>query len=407
MADSPHKGGGGLFHLLVWRICWYGIVPVLTRIFHYRRRIFRPSGTEQAPLFVISNHTTDRDPLFVGSSFQGHLYYVASEHVLRLGWASGLLRFFFNPVVITKGASDTAALRDMVNRLKAGRNLCLFAEGNRSFSGLTGEIPESTGKLVRLAAENAGAALVTYRIQGGYFAGPRWGRRMRRGPVWGGPVAYYSPKTLLSMPVTGINARIREDIYEDAYETQKARPRRYRSARRAEDLETGLYLCPCCGTIGKLHSRGDTLSCACGFSCRYDEYGTLHNAPFPAGARPLHEPFPTVRDWWRWQSEALETLAASPGETPDCSDEGERLFLVDPHTGKRELSRGRLSLGKEGLRCGAVFFPLAALNGLAITGQRTMSFLAGGKLYELTNRRPRSAAKYQRLFEILTKNRKE
>jgi 1-acyl-sn-glycerol-3-phosphate acyltransferase len=394
------------FHVLVWRVLWIFVKLVIRRIFQYRcisAAMQRVSSArfagyrEDVPTLVISNHTTDLDPLFVGGSFPGHLYFVASEHVFRMGLASALIRFFFSPIVFSKGSIDIPALRDILDRLRHGSRVCLFAEGNRSFSGRTGKVDESTGKLVRLS----GAALITYRLRGGYFSAPRWSRRMRKGPVWGMPVGFYPPEELKSKTAAEITALIRRDIYEDAYETMGENPRPYRGKGLAEDLETALYLCPRCGGIGTLVSRGDMLRCGCGLAVRYDEYGTLRpvvreGEPSGTGA----EFFASVRDWWFWQYKAMEGIVAE-GEGPVCWDEGEKLFEVRAGLGIRFLEQGRLSLGREGLRCGKVRFPLGDIPKLAVTGQRTLVFTIGEKRYELKNDRPRSAAKYQRVFELL------
>jgi 1-acyl-sn-glycerol-3-phosphate acyltransferase len=425
------------FHFVVWRLLWAIVSPLAGRIFRYRcvgaaaQRLSsaRFAGyREGVPALVISNHTTDLDPVFVGCSFPGHLYFVASEHVFRMGFASALIRLCFSPIVFSKGSTDVRALRAILDRLRKGARVCLFAEGNRSFSGRTGRIDEATGKLVRLS----GAALITYRLRGGYFSAPRWGRKMRKGPVWGEPVGFYPPETLKSMKAAEITALICRDIYEDAYETMREQPRPYRGKGLAEDLETALYLCPQCGRMGTLVSRGDTLRCGCGLAVRYDEYGALHllgrkgespegkppEEKFPEGnpaegKSPQEKPpqekppeeakvFTTVRDWWLWQYEAMEGIAAAAGDGPVCFDDGERLFEVSAGSGVRFLEQGRLSLGREGLRCGRARFLLGDIPGLAVTGQRTLIFTAGGKRYELKNDRPRSAAKYQRVFELLT-----
>jgi 1-acyl-sn-glycerol-3-phosphate acyltransferase len=318
-----------------------------------------------------------------------------------MGFVSRLIRFFFSPIVFPKAGTDTRALRDILTRLRRGRSVCLFAEGNRSFSGKTGGIDESTGKLVRLS----GAALITYRLRGGYFAAPRWGRKMRKGPVWGEPVGFYPPEELKSMKSAEITALIRRDISEDAYETMRKNPRPYRGSGLAEDLETALYLCPRCGGIGTFASRDDILRCGCGLAVRYDEFGGLRNVS--REPRPGESPdsgavtFTTVRDWWLWQYEAMERIVASAGTGPVCSDEGEDLFVVEAGLKARVLEQGRLSLGREGLRCGKLRFPLEDIPEIAITGQRTLVFTAGGKRYELKNKKPRSAAKYQRIFELL------
>ncbi|MDR3276362.1 MAG: hypothetical protein LBT11_03985 [Treponema sp.] len=102
----------------------------------------------------------------------------------------------------------------------------------------------------------------------------------------------------------------------------------------------------------------------------------------------------------------MEGLVAAAGQagtvsTEVCADEGEALYEIDRGRRARFVCRGRLSLGRDGLRCGDRRFPLRDIADLAMTGQRTLVFSAGGKSWELKNPRPRSAAKYQRAFDLL------
>jgi 1-acyl-sn-glycerol-3-phosphate acyltransferase len=382
------------FRLFVWRVLRVLAAPLLRKVFHYEYG--RSQG--EGPLLVISNHTTDLDPFFVGSSFSGPLYYASDENVFCTGLVSKFLGAFFKPLELAGGTKKTEALLDC---LRAGNNVCLFAEGARSFSGLTGKIADSTGEFVCLAAET-GAGLVIYRIHGGYFASPRWARKKRKGSIRGEPAACYSPAILKTMKAEEITAAIRKNIYEDAYETMKRHPEAYKSKIRAENLETCLYLCPSCGQIGKLHSKKDVFYCDCGFSARYDEYGALHGSS--PNDRPVQEDvvFTSVRDWWFWQSEAMESLARN--KDPVCSDEDEILYEAK-NRGLVRLTQGKLSIGRDGLHCGSFSFPLNEISALTISGQQTLVLDAGGKRYELRNSTLRSAAKYLRSFEILTSSR--
>ncbi len=128
--------------------------------------------------------------------------------------------------------------------------MCLFAEGNRSYNGVTGPIFPATGKL----AKATGASLVTYRFEGGYLTTPRWSRSTRKGNMRGYVVNVYSPEQLKTMSPEEVNQRIREDIMEDAFDRQLTMPYRYKGKDLAKGLEHALYFCPKCGKTGTLHS---------------------------------------------------------------------------------------------------------------------------------------------------------
>ena len=56
---------------------------------------------------VLSNHTTDYDPLFVGCSFPRQMYFVASEHIARWKHGFGIVNYLLAPILRKK--SVTAA----------------------------------------------------------------------------------------------------------------------------------------------------------------------------------------------------------------------------------------------------------------------------------------------------------
>ena len=113
-----------------------------------------------------------------------------------------------------KGTTDAIAALNTIRTVKKGTNVCLFAEGNRSYNGVTGPIFPATGKL----AKATGAPLVTYRFEGGYLTTPRWSRSTRKGYMRGYVVNVYSPEQLKQMTPEEVNEHIREDIMEDAFD---------------------------------------------------------------------------------------------------------------------------------------------------------------------------------------------
>jgi hypothetical protein len=397
------------FHVFFFRLM-IDVVGLIFRPLHKYRYVKADYSRipPKTPLLVISNHTSALDPAWVGSSFYKHLYFVASEHIFRMDVRGPLLRFFCHPIIQVRGRTDFNAVREMLKRLHRGDNVCLFVEGNLSFSGVTGPFPKGTGKLIKVS----GAALVTYRVRGGYFRTPRWGRKRRNGPIYGAAVGYYAPQELKNMTSEEINGIIQRDIYEDAYATMEANPRAYPGEGLAEHLETALYLCPSCGRIAKLSSKDDKFFCECGLSVRYDEYGQLHiESPGKVSADHapgyLHEPFTTVRDWWYWQEETMAEIVAAAGDGPICTDDDEALYQINVGSHSTIAAQGILTLGKSGLCCGQTNFTLNEIADLAIVSSATLGFSVGNAQYELKNKKPRSAAKYQRVFELLTGTKKD
>ena len=80
-----------------YKIAWACLLPPV-RLFLKLKFGYKYKMAKNLPdnYIVLSNHVTDFDPLFVGSSFSKQMFFVASEHTTRWGLASKLLKYFFN-----------------------------------------------------------------------------------------------------------------------------------------------------------------------------------------------------------------------------------------------------------------------------------------------------------------------
>lgn len=374
-------------HKIFWRVMRALVRPIARLWLGFTAS---PAPDTRAPVLVLANHNTDYDPALVALSFRRQMYFVASEHIFRWGWISRVFAYLLAPIPLLKGGSDAHAAKAIFSALRMGQSICLFAEGNRSVDGLTAPISPATGMLAK-----AGADLITYKIEGGYFTSPRWAKTTRRGRMYGHMVGHYPAAALKEMTAAEINEIIRRDLHEDAYALQAERPIPYRGKRRAEHLETALYLCPACGGVGALQSEGDRFFCACGLSVRYTETG------FFEGERA---PFHTVAEWYAWQIGQAASIIARAGDGPIFSDPAQKLYSVDPCVNAALVATGTLSLTRKALCLGHFTFPLEAIRDLAIVGQMTLTFtLSDARHYEIKSDVPRSGYKYLHALDALRK----
>lgn len=338
---------------------------------------------------VISNHVTDYDMLCVAASFPKQMYFVASEHITRMKGLYPLVKYAFAPIIRPKGASAAATVMEMVRKARKGDNVCLFAEGVRSWDGTTCSIVPSTGKLIKTAS----CGLVTYKLTGGYFASPMWaGASMRRGYFHGAPVRVFTPEQLKEMTAAQVQQVIEEDLYEDAYATQRRAPRRYRGKKRAEGLENLLYMCPTCGSRDSFVTKGDEVHCThCGLTFYYNEYGFLENAPFES-----------LTEFSRWQARQTEAHAAAGNA---YTARHAVLSRLEEHQ-EVPVTEGALSMDGETLRCGDVEIPLVSITDLAMHGQRAIVFTADKQYYELVPDKGANAYQFFQYYTLRRANRK-
>ena len=359
-------------------IIFYQILRPFIMVFLFIKFGYRFKKARQLPetYLVLANHTTDFDFLMVASSFPNQMYFVGSEHIARWKRLYSIVTYCFGLVTRSKGTAASSTVLEMLRLLRGGHNVCLFAEGSRCWDGVTGPILPSTGKVLKKAR----CGLVTYRIEGGYFASPRWSGRTRRGRVYGAPVNTYTAEQLSAMTADEINAAINRDLYEDAYARQLESPTPYKSKGLAEGMENLLFVCPKCGRLDTICSHNDTVSCsACGMTFRYDQYGMLDGIPLQ-----------TVKDLSAWQKEQVaEAASAGRAYTAPAAT----LRRVENHQ-ETLLSQGPVSMDGSTLKCGNVEIAMDSITNFDIHGKRGLVFSTSDGYYELKPDAPANALKF-------------
>lgn len=383
------------FHKVFYVVMRILITPYFLLIKNYRWKVHKP---ESKTYLVLMNHTTDYDFFLCGLCFRRHMYFVASEQILRNGFGGKLVKFLADPIPRKKGDSGKDTADMIISRLKSGLNVCMNVEGNRSFSGITGWISPNNVRLLR----ESGAGLINFAIHGGYFVNPRWSHKQRRGRMWGVPVKEYTPEMLSRMSDDEILAAMRSDIRVDAYEDQKTKPSRYVSRNRAENLETALFICPECRKVSTMHSKGNILRCVnCGFEYYYDEFGYIE------GTGEKEATFKDILSWSRWQTDYLKELLAGSEQVhePLFSDSNLSFYSVLPGKGKELLFCGKMTLYKDGLELSntenSLWFTIPQILRMSIFTMDTILFTTENGYYQINSDKPYSALKYLISWRIL------
>lgn len=343
------------------------------------------------PYVVVANHVTELDFYFTGKMFSTPLGFVVGQGLLQNRFMELLLVKGFGCISKQKGTTDVRNTMQMLRRLRSGRNICLFVEGNTTFDGRTGPFPPATGGLLKAM----GAGLITCRIEGAYFALPRWGCGLRRGRTAIRLVNAYPKETLAQMDAQEINHLLTRDLAEDAYLRQLAQPVAYRGRQTAQGLEHALYLCPLCESQNSLLGQGDTVLCtACHQSAVYTPYGML------AGDFP----HTTIRDWCDWQKERLAVLARQQPQADLVHDPQQTLFLQDEAGRLSPLAEGRMRMSRQTLAVGEYTLPIADLTGFEIYRKNILQLSTrDGRHLQTGQQMGFNALKYRDLYDIIRK----
>ncbi|MBE5786301.1 MAG: 1-acyl-sn-glycerol-3-phosphate acyltransferase [Clostridiales bacterium] len=375
-------------HGRVWRVLCRLLHRYLERKFCYRYEKNFPDK----PCLVISNHVTNWDPLLIAISFPRHfMHFVASEHIFRWGLLSRLISYLVAPIPRAKGASGTETAMACIQKIREGGSVCLFAEGEVTWNGISQPVFPGTGML----AKGCGATVITYRLEGGALSLPRWAKTIRKGGMEGRVVHVYTPDMLKSMSVQEITDAIQQDIHTDALKRCQSSPKAYPGKRLAEHLECALFLCPQCKRIGGLHSHGDFISCACGLSLRYTDTASFD---------PPH-PFQNFRQWDDWQMDCLQKGDFLHQDSTLFSDDQVILAEILPSHKTRAVLTGLLELDQEGcMRCGEARIYLHEVSHMAIVQADKLFFTIGDRYYELRPKKgPINFRKYLAAWQCIKK----
>ena len=400
---------GSKRHSFVYKFAQFIMTPVLKKKFNISFENIKPGSS---PYILIANHVCNYDPLLVGLSFKQPMYFVASDHLFRMGLLSRLIIFLVSPIPRVKATTETKTVLNIFKRLKDGHNVCIFAEGNSTFTGETGEIPKSIAKL----AKRSGLTLITYRLRGGYFSFPRWSRNIRKGKMTGELAHEYSAEEMKNYTDDELDELIKKDLYVNAYDDQKKELIHYKGSVLAENLETALYCCPSCRQFATLKSSDDRLFCSCGLNLRYTDTGYLE--PFnetssPNTVHPDFDYFNTITEWTSWQLDMLNNLVSeiklSDEDKVIFSDPGQTLLRTIRSIRNVPVVTGILSFYKDRLeisdgRGNDFVFSYADIQDMSIIVQMNIVFsLKSGETYEIHSSFPRSALKYLQLYKELTR----
>lgn len=308
-------------HHVVYQVIARPVAKLLTRKYRFRVHNCPPRETFRKPFIILSNHVSNIDRNFIIAALPHQAYFVATEDLFCHGTLSRLIRKCFDPIPLFKPDLSTAPVRQILRRIRGGDSIIMYPEGHHSPDGLTTDIKESVGALIK----SARCQLITFRMVNGFFMAPRWCSSFRRGPVRGEYVGVYSPEELAAMSAEEITALIKRDLHEDAYARQEAEgAAAFVSDRRAEQLEVHFYICPICGTHSRLHSHGNSFHCdACGNHAVLDEHLRIRAEEGSAAF-----PFDNFTDWADWQRvRENEYISSLPREGTVYRDSG--LHLIE------------------------------------------------------------------------------
>lgn len=222
----------------------------------------RVEGLENVPTeggcVLLPNHHGALDPFWVAQEVPRPVHFMASSNLFRRGWMASALHAV-GAFRKEKYVRDAASTRTVEALVRAGRVVCLFMEGRRTWDGRMSDPGDGIGHLVA----RLGVPVVPVRLETAFHWQPRWARWPRWVPVRLTflPPMRYDPKQdaraitqeLCSLVATPASPRIDAPSF---------------GFRMAEGLEAYLWACPDCFVVGATgadpRDRGTFACRACG-----------------------------------------------------------------------------------------------------------------------------------------------
>ena len=213
----------------------------------------------QAPYILLANHQSFYDFYYLSAmkqkrnpAFVVNRYYLGKPFV-RSHWkeSGGFIpKRLFN--------ADLSTVRGIVRTVRKGYPVIIFPEGRLSPDGASNPVLEGGAALWRKLQVD----LVLVRLEGAYFAMPKWRKRFYRSTI-----RVRVAKVIRKEEIKQYTDKELDDLIEQTlrFDESEAPENRYRQKDKAKGLENLLYRCPNCGGLYTTKGIGNALTCsACG-----------------------------------------------------------------------------------------------------------------------------------------------
>jgi 1-acyl-sn-glycerol-3-phosphate acyltransferase len=141
-----------------------GVVRAYTRLWHGYSSNGCPHLPVKGPAILLANHTCSADPAFLTTGCARPLSFLIAREFYLLPMLRALFDYI-HCVPVTRNGTDVLAVRTALRRLRDGRVLCIFPEGDLSNAGRPQPRPGKAG--VALLALRSQAPVIPAWIEGG------------------------------------------------------------------------------------------------------------------------------------------------------------------------------------------------------------------------------------------------
>ena len=336
------------------------------------------------PYLILSNHQTGFDQFFLGLSYCGQIYYLATEDIFSLGWISRALSFLIAPIPIKKQTTDLNAIKTCIKVAKEGGTIALFPEGNRTFHGKTLYFKPSIIKLIRLIK----LPVAIMRIEGGYGVHPRWSDVVRKGSMRIYPARIIEPEEYKSLSDDDFYTILQKELYVDETHDEA----HFYHKKNAEYMERFLYVCPTCG-LTTYKSKNDIVECT--KCCQKIKY---HSNKKLEGINSLF-PFESIGAWYDYQCDYINQLELTPYFDQMMYEDIGKVFQVILYKYKKKL-KNHVSIRLYGnhVCINDLYLHFDDIHSITVLGKNKINIYTADLVYQIKGNKSFNALKYVNIY---------
>ena len=375
-------------HHVIRNIAWIVLHPYCRIKYGIRIEKFKEQK-ENTPYLILLNHQTAFDQFFVGISFKGPVYYLASEDLFSNGFISSLIRYLVAPIPIKKQSTDISAIKNCIRVAREGGTIAIAPEGNRTYSGQTCYMSPSIVSLAR----KLNLPIALYRIEGGYGVHPRWSDVVRKGKM-----RSYVSRVIESEDYANMTDDELFKIIENELTINEAvSDGIFESKKKAEYLERAMYVCPFCG-LTTFESHGNEIECKkCGRKITYSSNKKLCGVGFDF-------PFEYTLGWYNYQENFINKLDTTEHTKTPLYKDSANLSEVIVYKHKNLLrkqadialygDRVVIDEGKEN----EFTLPFSEVTAISVLGRNKLNIYHDKKIYQFKSDKRFNALKYVNIY---------
>lgn len=242
------------------------LLLLITRIFLHFHVSHRNRIPKEGPFFVVASHRSYLDPIYVASTVRRNISFVTTARMFRNPMSSLFFRHL-GCIRRKRYRKDVECMRRISKEIRECGIVVIFPEGERSWTGKTGNLKEECSRLFLRFPD---VPILPLRIEGNYAVWPRW----RRKPVSGKIRVTVLPafKPAVDDTAGSLSARIKECIEPHDSEPEK------KDEKSCAGIGIVLYRCPeCHAFLPTMDAAESSFECgSCGTLFTLDGFFRLH-----------------------------------------------------------------------------------------------------------------------------------